>query len=742
MSPSRRKYRITRKTWTVVLIIGICLVLFGGAFLGVIFHDVSAMASGDLSPNQSTIVYGDDGKVVAEIHGPAENRTPVALEQIPQHVLDAVVAVEDNLFFTHHGVSVRSIARSVFQTVQGNRQGASTITMQLAKIALTGSEQTWIRKIKQTILALELERKYTKNEILEMYLNWVYMGHGAAGVQAAANVYFGKDVSKLTVAEGAMIAGIIQLPSVYSPYDKPEKAKARQEIVLDQMVKYGKLTEAQAAAAKKEPIVLRKGGLKSLASGGYFVDYVLQQLLDKYGSDKVYNSGLRVYTTVDIDMQIALEKAMSTVLDAEFPIVEGKPPVQAAGVFIDHRTGEIKAIAGGRKYDQQLGLNRAVASFRQPGSAFKPIADYTAALDLGMSAGDLLDDKPIQFPGQDGKPWQPKNYDGVYKGLMTLREAVMDSRNSPAIQTLNRITPDVGFQYAMRLGNFSRLKASGTLNDKTLSLAIGGLTVGVSPLELVSAYGVLANGGVRFEPISILKVTDRDGNVLEENTSVKTVAISEQTAFLMTDVLRSVVTGGTGQRAALDRPTAGKTGTTDDTADAWWVGYTPELVGGVWMGYDQPKGMNNVAGGRQPAAIWKATMQAGLVGKPVVEFPVPANITTGVTICGKSGKIPTGLCPADDLRVETYLAGREPNTTCDVHVMVRVCAEHPDRLASASCPTTVTKLMTRRPIPYEPVTLVLTNQVAYPNDWSREAPTIVCEFHGGGALPPSGPPRP
>jgi penicillin-binding protein 1A len=534
-----------------------------------------------------------------------------------------------------------------------------------------------------------------------------------------------------------MIAGIIQLPGAYSPYNKLDKAKARQELVLDQMVKYGYLTAEQAAAAKAEPIVLRSSGL-SKYPGGYFVDYVLQQLLDRYGAETVYNGGLRVYTTVDIDMQNTLEKAMSDVLDPQFPIVEGKTTVQAAGAFIDQHTGAIKAIAGGRRYDKRLGLNRAVASFRQPGSAFKPIADYTAALDLGMNAGDVIDDKPIEYPGGSGT-WQPKNYGNVFKGLMTVREAVMDSRNSPAIQTLSKITPDVGYQYAMKLGNFAKLKASGSANDKTLSLAIGGLTIGVSPLELTSAYGVLGNGGVRVEPISILKVTDKNGNVLEENTPAKSVAVSEQTAYLMTDILKSVITGGTGTRANLGRPTAGKTGTTDDTADAWWVGYTPELVGGVWMGYDQPKGMSSVAGGNQPARIWKATMLAGLKDKAATDFPVPSGIVTGVTICGKSGKLPGPLCPASDLRTETYLAGREPTTTCDVHVAVSVCAEHPDRLAGPNCPA-VTKVMTRRPTPYVPIYLRLKGGLAYPNDWAHEAPTKVCEYHNGTVVTPPTPP--
>lgn len=737
LSPKRRRsFRPSRGLVNIAIMVGLLVVLFCGATLGVIIHDVAAMANVEIAPAESTIVYGDDGKVVAELYA-TENRTPVKLEQIPQSVRDAFIAIEDHQFYSHHGVSLRSVARALVRTAQGQTEGFSTITMQLAKLALTGSERTLTRKIKQTLLAIELERRYTKDEILEMYLNWVFFGHGAAGVQSAAHVFFGKDIWDVNLAEAAMLAGIVNLPGPYSPYLHFDASKKRQELVLDQMVKYGKITKEQAEEAKKTPIKLRSSGVTKFP-GGYFVDYVLQQLLDKYGADRVYSGGLRVYTTVNMDMQNALEKAMTDILDPVFPMKDGSPHIEAAGVFIDPHTGYIKAIAGGRKYDKRLGLNRAVQSYRQPGSAFKPIAVYAAALDLDMSPGSLVDDSPASWPLADGATWTPRNYDNVYKGLMTLREAVQDSRNLPAVKTLDKISPAVGYEYAQKIGHFQKLVPSGTHNDKTLSLALGGLTVGVSPLELASAYGVFANGGVRVEPIAILKVTDRDGNVLEDNTPAKSVALSPQTAYMMTNVLQSVVTDGTGKRADLGRPTAGKTGTTTDDVDAWWVGYTPEYVGAVWMGYDQPKRMGNVAGGSYPAMIWKATMLAGLKDRPVTDFQVPDGIVTGITICGKSGQLPGPNCPPSDLRTEVFLADRVPTQTCTTHVVVRVCADHPDRLAGPNCPNATVRVMTKRPEPYVPVEV--NGKLVYPADWANEAPTRVCEFHnpaGSGATDPS-----
>lgn len=707
----------------------------GGTWFGFILHDVAALANVEIAPAESTIVYGDDGQVVAELYA-TENRTPVKLDDIPQNVRDAFISIEDNLFYTHHGVSFRSVVRSIVKTASGTVQGASTITMQLAKLTLTGSAPTFTRKVEQTLLALDLERRYTKDEILEMYLNQVYFGHGAYGVQAAAHVFFGKDIAEVNLSESAMLAGIVRSAGLYSPYLNYENSKARQELVLDQMVKYGKISQADCDAAKKAPIVLHSSSATRYP-GGYFVDYVLQQLLDKYGSDRVYAGGLRVYTTVDIDMQNTLEKAMTDVLDPLYPIKDGKPHIESAGVFIDPRTGYIKALAGGRKYDKRLGLNRAISSYRQPGSAFKPIAVYAPAIDLGMSPGTLVDDSAYSFDLGGGKYWTPRDYDNQFKGLMTMREAVEDSRNLPAAKTLAQITPQVGFDYAMKIGKFKKLVPSGAHNDVNLSLSLGGLTYGVTPLELASAYGVFANGGIRCEPLSILKVTDKNGNVLEDHTTSQSVVLSPEAAYLMTNVLESVVTSGTGTRAQLGRPAAGKTGTTTDDVDAWWVGYTTDYVGAVWMGYDEPKRMGGVAGGASPAAIWKATMLAGEKDRPVTDFTAPSDIVTGVTICGKSGLLPGPDCPTGDLRTEVFRADRVPTETCNVHVAVRVCADHPDRLAGPNCPNTIVKIMTKRPVPYVPIQMG--GKLVYPNDWANEAPTKVCEFHNGGTPPPTDP---
>jgi len=715
-----------------VLVTLVAVILIGGSGLAFVASSLRGLPSlADIGPNPdvSTLVYDDQNQLIGQIHG-VENRIPVKLSQMPKDLQNAFIAAEDHRFREHHGIDFRGIIRALWVNFTGGKviEGASTITQQLARNAFLNLDRTLKRKIQEAVVALELERRYTKDEILEMYLNQINFGRGNYGVQAAAQNYFGKDVSQLTLGESALLAGVVKSPENYNPVANLKVALARRDTVLDQMVEYGYIDRATADKAKKEKItVVQK---KSLAyPGDWFVDYVLQQLLNKYGEEKVYRGGLRVYTTLNLKTQIAAEQRMKEMLDADYPIKEGGPEQpDMAAVFIDPKTGYIKAMIGGRTYDRRLGLNHAVASKRQPGSAMKPLAVYTPAIDLGFPPSYVVDDSPVMYTQPDGTPWWPQNYDKRFRGLITIRQAVEQSVNVVAVKMLEQIGPKVGLENARRMG-ITTLHDSGRLNDVTLSLALGGVTEGVIPLEMASAYGVLANGGVRAQPISILKVVDRNGTVLEEHQPQTEVVLKPETAWMMTNILEGVIKRGTGRPADIGRPAAGKTGTTTDLVDAWFCGYTPDLAGAVWMGYDQPKPMHNVYGSTYPAQVWKAAMLAYHEGKPIEDFPEPKDVIH-LTVCRKSGELPGPYCPPDDLYDEVFLPGTQPTQTCTAHVLVQI-DRLSGKLATPYCPPqdVVTRVMLKRP-KWTPYTDPKTGQVYIPEDAAQAAPTEFCDLHG------------
>ncbi|MCL6451079.1 MAG: PBP1A family penicillin-binding protein [Acetobacteraceae bacterium] len=701
---------------------------------------------GEPRPHLTSFIYAADGQVIAELHR-AENRVPVDISQVPKVVQDAFVASEDHRFWEHRGADFFALARALYLDLVHHSyvQGASTITMQLVKNAFTGQEKTLKRKLQDIILAMYLERKFTKSEILEMYLNQVFFGHDAYGIQAAAQTYFGKDCSQLTLAEGALLAGLVQTPNEYSPYVSLERARSRRQTALNLMQQYGFITAEQAAQASREPIKL--AGLKPAISSQapHFTDYVTQLLIKTYGEEAVFEGGLKVYTTVDLAIQRAAEEAIKAVLDPVFPITEGKEQPQAAAVVLEPSTGYIRAMVGGRTYSARMELNRAVQSFRQPGSAFKPIVAYTPAIDLGYTAASVIDDAPVQYRQADGTIWAPTNYDLRHRGLTPLRDGLQWSINVMAVRLLEQIGVEAGLGYAQRMG-ISSLATSGRLNDCNLSLALGGLTKGVSPLELTSAFSVLANQGVRAEPQAILKVVDKEGNVLEQNQPRLTVVLRPGTAYIVTSMLRTAVEAGTGKNALIPGvPMAGKTGTTTDNVDAWFIGYTPTLTAGVWMGYDQPKEMEGAWGGTYPAQIWKKLMTEALKGKPPVEFEKPANMVE-VSVCVKSGQRPGPLCPPEAIRTECFLKGTQPREQCQVHVQATVCSSS-GKLPSAACPPEllVTRTFIKRSEPWSPYTDEKGRTFA-PEDAVLEVPTEVCPVHAppvaGGEEPPSAAPLP
>jgi penicillin-binding protein 1A len=725
--------------------------------LGIVVGFVAAAVKGlpslsGLEPNPAltSFVYDVNGEVVAEVSG-WENRIPVTLSQVPQSLIDAFIASEDVRFWTHYGIDLRGILRAAYRDIRGAslQEGASTITQQFARNAFgLGFKKSWLRKIQEAILAIQIERKYTKEEILEMYLNQIYFGHSAYGVQAASKIYFAKDISELDLTESALICAIAKNGNIYSPYIDANRALNRRNLVLDQMVRYGKIGPEEGEDAKATPLNLAGLPAENYPAA-YFVDYVLEYLLDRFSSDTVYRGGLRVYTTIDMTLQAELERAYVDILDKALPLFSPTGELldqpQSAAVFMDPETGAIRAMIGGRNHQKRLELNRAIpprgawaGTLRQPGSAFKPIVAYAPAIELGWSAASVLDDavKTWYFHLQD--PWSPENYNLLYRGLTTFRRALELSINTVAIKVLDQIGVETGVRYARRFG-IDSLVSQGMYTDSSLAVAIGGLTHGVSVLDMAQAYSVFANGGIKVEPFAVIRVEDKFGNVIAGESPQREVVLSEQAAYIVTDMLKGVITRGTGTRANIGRPAAGKTGTTDQDFDAWFVGYTPEIVGALWMGYDQPKSMNDIFGGTYLAPIWKQTVGSWLEGKPVSDWREPAGIVRTV-VCGKSGLLPGPSCPEHDLVEDIFIEGRQPLATCDVHTTAVVCAQRPWQLATPSCPQTLTKVFIRRPEPYEVFKkedLKTERLMTYiPEDAADEYPSETCDLHGAAVPPP------
>ena len=565
----------------------------------------------DIRPPASSHIYDINGNEIANVHA-AENRVPVKISQIPQNLQDAFIAVEDNRFYEHSGIDPRGILRAVWANLSENEiaEGGSTITQQLAKNAYLTQDRTMKRKVQEVFLALQLERQYTKQEILELYLNQIYFGQGAYGVQAAAQTYFGKNVEDLTLNECAVLAGIPKSPNYYSPLNNMQAAKERRGTVLDQMVKYNYISRRIASETKGEDIKLAppKNGAEQ-KEAAYFIDYVTQLMIDRYGADAVYKDGLKIYTTIDMDMQRAAEAAMENLPDYGTD-ANGIVQPQGALVAIDPHNGHIKAMAGGRGTDQ---FNRATMAERQPGSAFKPFV-FAAALENDFTPSTVIDDSPITIGD-----WSPQNDSGHFSGKVNLRTVAIYSMNVPTVKIAQKIGIDKPIYYAQEMG-ITTFVLDGPTNDRNLATALGGLTKGVTPLEITSAYGTFANKGVHVDPVAIIQVLDRNGKILEQATPAQKSVISEASAAELTSMLQDVVTKGTGTRAAIGRPAAGKTGTTSDYRDAWFVGYTPDLVAGVWVGNDSNESLAGMHGGDTPAIIWKSFMQKATANMPARNF--------------------------------------------------------------------------------------------------------------------------
>ena len=692
--PERKKKRKLNWLRLFILLVALGVFLGGGAAFGLVVVSLKDLPTWDpkvMQPNNATLIYDANGNLLTEIG--LEHRIPVDIKDVPADVKKAFLAAEDHRFYQHYGLDFRALARAVWANVTGGfgEQGGSTITQQLAKNVFLSEDKRLQRKIQEAFLAIQIERHYTKEEILGMYLNWVYFGEGAHGIESASRVYFGKSAADLELHEAALLAGLLKAPSALS--QNPEAAANRRNTILDLMYSYEFISEEQLVEAKAQPVELgvRAAGAGRNSNSRYpyphFVDYVIDTLVDRYGEVRVFKEGLRVYTTIDPKIQQAAEEALAN--ESNYPLTvrddRGVLQPQAAMVVLDPSNGHIKALVGGREHTQQRGWNRATRERRQPGSAFKPIIAYGPAIEyLGMGPASVFDDVPIEYPN-----WTPKNYGGGHRGLLTMRTALADSVNIPAVKALEAVSASRGVDFAKKLG-ISTLEP----DRHNLAIALGGLTHGVTPLEMAAAYGAFANGGIYIEPTAITRVENMRGDLLEEHIPVKTQAMKATTAYLITDMLRTAVTSGTGTRANLgDRPVAGKTGTTDNETNTWFCGYTPDLVGVVWMGYDDqrkslPRGS---AGGVYPAQIWRQVMSKALAGVPPRAFPQPAGIVTA-TVDSKSGFLPGPLTPAAHQVTDKFVRGTVPTKVDDAHVLVEICPTS-GLLAGPYCPDRITKVM-------------------------------------------------
>ncbi|TZE82277.1 transglycosylase domain-containing protein [Calorimonas adulescens] len=695
---------------SILLIIVIAVGAVGGYVLAAIRSAPPLNPDEFLTQSQSSIVYAPDPKnsgsyiQVANLHGD-QNRLWVSINKIPDNLKNAFIATEDARFYKHHGIDfIRIMGAFVANIKAGDiTQGGSTITQQLIKTVMLSPEKTLKRKIQEAYLAYQLENVYSKDQILEAYLNTIFLGSpniNVNGVEAASLIYFGKHVDQLDLAECAVIAGITKNPSRYSPYANEKNAKERQELVLKLMLEQGYITQDEYEKAINEKLEYKTAQWVTDYDHAYFVDQVINDVINdlqkkyNYSRDdavkKVYNGGLKIYSTMDISVQENIEKSFEN--NDLFPQTKkdtnGALQPQGAMIIIDYHTGEIKGIVGGRGHEGKRLLNRATQSKRQPGSSIKPLTVYTPAIDNGYTTRSPIDDTPFVVH-QKGGDWQVHNYENNYWGRISLREAIQYSRNIPAAKLVMALGVDTSVKYAESFG------LDIDPEDRyPAPMALGGLTHGVSPLQMAAAYGALANGGVYITPHTYTKVVDKDGSVLLENKPDKHVVVSKQVAYIMTSLMRSVVSGGTGTGAQIpNMPVAGKTGTTSNYKDAWFVGYTPYYSAAVWMGYDQnevlkaPNG-RYVTGGSYPARLWKDVMTKVHEGLTSKEFDVPDGLTW-VDVCKDSGELPTDLCARDPRgsRVvrDIFIKGTEPKGYCTVHQVATVDVTT-GKLATEYCP--------------------------------------------------------
>ncbi len=671
------------RPWPYLIMVVLLATVWGGIRTYQIYiHDLPSIEEVyNIEPPLKTKIYASDGTLLQEYFNQNRILTPYA--EFPPYLTDMLLAVEDQEFYNHWGINPRRILMVAADNIlhMEIKAGASTITQQLARMLFLNRRETLERKYKEMLTSIKLERTYSKDEILEMYLNLYYF-HRAYGISAAAYVFFDKDVSELTITDCAILLGMLPGPVINSPFMNPDKALQARNRVLYAYYSYGGITKEQMDSMRTEPLVINPPQ-EQLGRAPYFTEFVRQYIEEKYGTDMLYNGGLKIHTTLDWELQQVAEEAVKSHLDSLQATLDARhkrtdpdytyvlrdtvdengdsirvyKQIQGAATVIDNSNGNVRVMVGGRDFDKTK-FNRAVQAPRQPGSAFKPFV-YTAAIDNGWTPDSIMYDNSIVLDIPGSKDWRPHNFDDKYLGRMTIREGLKKSRNMIAIKLLLKIRPELAVFYANQMGIESPLRA-------VPSLAIG--TSEVRLEELVNAYTVFPNGGIRIPRRHIVKIIDRYGNILEDNSVVpKEEVLAEETAFIMVHLMQSVMEpGGTGYGTrwrGFTRPAGGKTGTSDDFRDNWFLGYTPQLTAGVWVGFDDNLSIGyNMTGSANALPIWTQIMLAAHQDLPVEEFVAPPGIIF-VDVCAETGLLAGKRCI--NVVEEVYTAGTVPTQTCE-----------------------------------------------------------------------------
>lgn len=643
----------------------------------------------NFTPVLSTKILDRKERLITELF--TEKRTWIKFKDIPEHLRQATLAIEDHNFYNHWGINPKRIVKAAFDNIIKRKitVGGSTITQQLAKISFLTLKRDFKRKLKELILALYLEHHFSKNEILEMYLNQVYFGHGAYGIQQAAQRYFSKNPQDLTLAESALLAGLIRSPMYYSPIKNYERSMARKNLVLKRMLELNYISREEYEKAKLEqPLIIQTSATTFAAP--YFIDYIREELEKNFPQEILYTSGMTIKTTLDLELQKQAEEIYEKHLSQLDKLTKSTESVQGALVAMEVKTGQILAMVGGRDY-RKTQFNRVTQSLRQPGSAFKPII-FLSALENGFKPNSIMEDTPLVFFNngidwellstttdyteidftkiekkikisnyedfitnleqlkKDNKIWIPENYKNQYHQKVTLRRALELSLNSCAIRLIMEIGVSPVISYARKLGITTPL-------TNTYSLALGASEV--IPLELVAAYNIFANNGIKVQPYGIIEVRDKFGNILKSYTPNETIVLSHESSYLITNLLKGVVQNGTGRYALnLGKTCAGKTGTTNDCTDAWFIGYTPDIICGVWVGFDIKKSLGKDAtGGKIACPIWTEFMKFATKDFLDKDFDKPDNIIE-VEIDAETGLLASSY--SKKKYVECFIKGTEP----------------------------------------------------------------------------------
>lgn len=683
-------------------------------FISPLITDDKSYSPESLYPPVASKIMDRGGEKISQVNA-HHRRREISIDEIPEHVVQAFVVVEDRRFYQHSGVDLYAVVRALWanlKQIDWSYQGGSTITQQLVRNAFLSREQTLKRKVQEIWLALQVERYYVKEEILEMYLNYIYFGEGAYGIEKASRTYFGKGASELTKAEAALLAGIIRAPNYYSPFKNKEAALSRQHLVLEQMKDADYIPSNKWEEERQRELEFAGEFNGEEEAYRYYTDYVVHHELIEilaedcyYGSEEkaleaINNEGLQVYTTIDTELQDTAEEVLSSeelypstvkvdisqlheledVIDEYPEKVKSKDGIaqpQSALVAADPQTGGLLALVGGREYQTWKSSLRFMST-RQPGSAIKPILAYVPALETkGYHPATVIDDSPIVL-----NSWAPENFDRQFRGLTTVREALVYSLNVPAVKTFEAVGPDTALKYGKKMG-IDNLESE----DASAASVLGGMPHGISPKEIAQAYAVLANNGVKNNLHAVTKIKDRNGQLIYQRKNRPEIVLKQNTAYLVNNMLEDVVDRGTGRNINAEAFTlAAKTGTSNENRDAWLAAYSPNIVISLWMGHDFPR-YGKISDGSGSVIPLVNEILAGIEEDYLShnEFEKPPMISKPLTICRKSGKLPGADCPSEDLVKEIFPRLDVPLNECGLHVKKEVCKES-GGLVSKYCP--------------------------------------------------------